>query len=53
MVECLTRNQGVVGSSITGGTVLCPGARHFNACLVLVKPRKTCLDITEKLFTGA
>ena len=24
VVECLTRDRGVVGSSLTGGTVLCP-----------------------------
>ena len=24
MVECLTRGRGVVGSSLTGGTALCP-----------------------------
>ena len=32
--------------------VLCPWARHINPCLVLVQPKKTCLDITEKLLTG-
>ena len=26
--------------------------RHINSCLVLVQPRKTCPDITEKLLTG-
>ena len=26
--------------------------RHINPCLVLVQPRKTCPDITEKLLTG-
>ena len=37
-----------------GGTVLCPLARHFILCLVLVQPRKTGKhpDMAEKLFTG-
>ena len=42
----------VAGLSLTGGTVLCPLARHYILCLVLVQPRKTRLDITEKLLTG-
>ena len=33
-------------------TELCPCARHINACLVLVYPRKNCPNITEKLLTG-
>ena len=49
MVECLTGDRGVVGRSLTGGTALCPRARHF---IVLVQPRKTCSDINEKLLTG-
>ena len=40
--------QAVASSSITGVTVLCPLARHINPCLVLVKPRTTRPDITEK-----
>ena len=41
-------------ASTHGVTVLCPRARHFNRCLILVKPRKTRYypDMTEKLFTG-
>ena len=33
-------------------TVLCPWARHFILCFVLVQPRKIRPDITEKLLTG-
>ena len=40
--------QAVASSSITGVTVLCPLARHINPCLVLVKPRTTRPDLTEK-----
>ena len=42
----------VAGSSLTGITVLCPLARHIYPCLVLVQPRKTRPDITEKMLTG-
>ena len=52
VVECLTRDRGAAGSSLTGVTVLCPWARHINPCLVLVQPRKTLTDITERLLTG-
>ena len=47
VVECLTQDQGVAGSCLTGGTALCSWARHFNPCLVLVQPRKTHLHRTE------
>ena len=52
MVECLTQDRGAAGSSFTAGTALCPLARHFILCIELVQPRKTCPDITEKMFTG-
>ena len=52
VVECLTRDLGAAGSSLTSVTVLCPWARHIYPCLVLVQPRKTRPDITEKLLTG-
>ena len=48
----LSRDQGVVGSSLTSITALCPLARHINPCSVLVQLRKTRPDITEKLLTG-
>ena len=51
VVEYLTRDQGAVVLSLTGDTVLFPLARHIYLCLVLVQPRKTCLDIAEKLLT--
>ena len=38
--------------SLTGVTAMCPWARDINSCLVLVQPRKTHPDITEKLLTG-
>ena len=47
MVECLTWDRGVVGSSLTRVTVFCPWARHINSCLALLQPRKTRPDITE------
>ena len=42
----------VVSSRLTGGTVLCPWARRFTLCLVLVQPRKTgnFPDMTERLL---
>ena len=50
VVECLTQDRGVVGSSNTGMTALFPWERHTKPCFVMVHPRKTCLNITEKLF---
>ena len=47
MVDYLTPDQGVAGMSLTGGTVLCPLARHTNPCLVLVQPKKTCPNMTK------
>ena len=47
VVECLTPDRGIAGSILTGGTALCPWARHSIPCLVL-----TCPDITEKLLTA-
>ena len=32
--------------------MLCPVARYFILCLILVQPSKTCPDRTEKLLTG-
>ena len=32
--------------------VLCPSARHFIRCLVLVQPRITGPNMTEKMLTG-
>ena len=54
LVECYTRNRRFAGSCLAPGgvTVLCHWARHFIHCLVLVQPRKTCPNMTEKLLTG-
>ena len=52
MIECLTRDRGVAGSSLNGGTALCPWARHLILCLVLIQPRKTRPDMTENVLTG-
>ena len=52
VVECLTRDRGAAGSSLTGVTVLCPWAKHINPSLVLVQPRKTPPYITERLSMG-
>ena len=50
MVECLTRDRGAAGSSLTGVTALCPWARHIKPSLVLVQHRKTRPYITERLL---
>ena len=52
VVECLTRDRGAAGLSLTAVTVLCPWARHINPSLVLVQPKKTCPYITERLLMG-
>ena len=52
MVECLTQDEGAVGSSLPSVTALCPWARHINPSLVLVQPRKTCPYIAERLLMG-
>ena len=49
VVECLTRDRGGTGSSLT---VLCSCVKHICPCLVLVKPRKIYPDIIEKLLSG-
>ena len=40
MVDCLSRDPGVLGLSLTGITALCPWARQINPSLVLIQPRK-------------
>ena len=52
VVECLTHDRGVVGLSLSSITALCRWARHINPCLVVVQPRKTRPNMTEKLLTG-
>ena len=50
MVECLSQDREVAGSSLTSVTALCPWARHIKHSLVLVQPRKTRPYITERLL---
>ena len=50
--ECLTRDLGVVGSSLTGGTGVPEQDTLSSALIVLVQPRKTHHNMTEKLLTG-
>ena len=52
VVECLTRDRGATGSSLTRVTVYCPWARLNYPCSVVVQPRKTRSNITEKWLTG-
>ena len=47
MVECLTRNRGVVDMSLTSVTVLSHWARYVYPCLILVQNRKIHPDMTE------
>ena len=53
VVECLTRDWRPTGLNLTGVTVLCPLAWHINPSLVLVQPRKTRPNVTERFLTGA
>ena len=54
MPEHQTPIREVQGSIFTGGTMLCPSARHINSPKYWLKPRKWWLhrDMTEKLLTG-
>ena len=52
VVVCLTRDRWAMGSSLPVVTVFCPLARHIYPRFVLVQPRKTRPDITERLLTG-
>ena len=52
VVESWTGDRGAAGSSLINVTVLCPWARHINPSLVLVQPRKTRPNITERLLMG-
>ena len=48
MAQWLTEDRGVAGLN---PTILCFSARHINPRLVVVQPRKTRPNITEKLLT--
>ena len=58
MVEFLTRDRGVAGSSLTatGLPSLCPWARHINPCFCnpcyWFNPRRLVLTLQKKLLTG-
>ena len=51
VVECWTRDRRAAAWSLIGVNALCPWAIHINPSFVLVQPRKTHLDITERLLT--
>ena len=51
MAECLSRDQKIVVLSLKGITAFVL-EQHINPWFVLVQPRKTHPNITEKLLTG-
>ena len=52
VVECLTRDQGAAGSSLTGVTALWSSSKTGYPSLLLVQPRKTRPCLTERLLMG-
>ena len=50
LVECLTRDQGTTGSSLTGFPFVVSLSKNINPSLVLVQPRKYRPFITERLL---
>ena len=52
MVECLTRDRGAAGLSLTGVTALWSLSKTIYPSLVLVQPRKTRPCLTERLLMG-
>ena len=52
MVECLTRDRGTAGLSLTRITVLCPQSKNIDPSLVLAQPRKTLPFISQRLLMG-
>ena len=52
VVECLTRDRGAVGSSLTGVTALWSLSKPHYPSLVLVQPRKNRPCLTERLLMG-
>ena len=48
VAQCLTRDRRDGSRSLTGGSALCPLARHINPN----QPRKTHPDMAEKILTG-
>ena len=53
VVECLTRDPGAAGWSLTGVPALWSLSKiHLSLLIVLVQPRKTSPCITERLLMG-
>ena len=52
VVECLTRDRGAAGSSLTSVTALWSLSKQIYPSLVLVQPRKTRPCLTERLLMG-
>ena len=52
VVECLTRDRGAAGSSLTGVTVLWSLSKAHYPSLILVQPRKARPCLTERLLMG-
>ena len=52
VVECLTRDQGAAGSSLTRVTALWSLSKTRYPNLVLIQPRKTHPCVTERLLIG-
>ena len=52
VVECLTRDRGAEGSSLTRRNCVVSLSKNMNSSLVLVQPRKTRPFITERLLVG-
>ena len=50
VVECLTRDGGAAGSSLTGVTALWSLSKTQDPSLIQVQPRKTCPCLTERLL---
>ena len=52
VVECLTRDRGAAGLSLTSVTALSSLSKTHYPSLVLVQPRKTFPCLTERLLMG-
>ena len=52
VVECLTRDRGASGSSLSCVTYVVSLSKNINPSLVLVKPRKTRPFMIERLLKG-
>ena len=52
MAQLVVLDWGSKHLTAVGVTVLCPWAKNFIRCLILVQPRKTRPDMTEKFWLG-